>query len=443
MANKTQTSKTADLGVLLHLKPEQIVADSNIRFGLKQSRIDSLAADIAEKGGVIVPVEVEPIKNGTYSLTSGNYRHAAVTRLNRDGAGLTIPAIIVQSAGIERLRRQLSENTERENMSPMDEAVAITQLLGEGLTRMEIREIFTRPGLKEPATNSFLNMRMSFLNFPKKIQNMIHSGEFGVKAAYFLTREPEDKWEPILARAVKETAEETAFEGKIEAEYLASVKKEEEAKVKAETATSELTKAMEVLKVTEDTYKTATEAAAAAYETQTKMPSKSTKEEKEAAAKEFRAKQAEALAAKKALETAQSDERKLKEKATKAADHAREIAEKLTKAREEKAAKPVSPAAISKAADKEGSSVNKNKGMNPTQIKEAIYLFMAPGATPKVALIGKALIRLVTNLTSARMCYRELQEAVGEKSEGFPERPNNNKKGEGKKDPPKVTPKKK
>ena len=233
MANKTQTSKTADLGVLLHLKPEQIVADSNIRFGLKQSRIDSLAADIAEKGGVIVPVEVEPIKNGTYSLTSGNYRHAAVTRLNRDGAGLTIPAIIVQSAGIERLRRQLSENTERENMSPMDEAVAITQLLGEGLTRMEIREIFTRPGLKEPATNSFLNMRMSFLNFPKKIQNMIHSGELGVKAAYFLTREPEDKWEPILARAVKETAEETAFEGKIEAEYLASVKKEEEAKVKA------------------------------------------------------------------------------------------------------------------------------------------------------------------------------------------------------------------
>jgi len=70
----------------LMLPPEAILADDNIRFNLKASRVDSLAADILEQGRVLVPIEVEPLPkaiNGAgYRVTDGHYRHAATSKLN-------------------------------------------------------------------------------------------------------------------------------------------------------------------------------------------------------------------------------------------------------------------------------------------------------------------------------------------------------------------------
>src|SRR5271154_6125963 len=156
-------SKEVTSGELVRLDPAVILADSNTRFSLKPSRVESLAKSILERGEVLEPVEVEKIDasvNGhQYRLTTVFYRLAAVSQLNLTGAGLTVPAIIRPiPTPQERLRRQLAENMERENQSPMDQAVAIESLLASGLTKMEVREIFSRPGGRkgnkiQPASN--------------------------------------------------------------------------------------------------------------------------------------------------------------------------------------------------------------------------------------------------------------------------------------------------
>src|SRR6266852_77829 len=157
MAAKTPREEAEATGALLHLDPAVILADENTRFNLKESRIQSLAESILTQGGVMEPVEVEKITpdmevavpNGQkYRLTVGAYRHAAVTLLNKtQAAGLLLPAII-RPAGTpaERLRRQLAENMERENQSPMDQAIAIRKLLQVGLDKMAVRTIFAVPG---------------------------------------------------------------------------------------------------------------------------------------------------------------------------------------------------------------------------------------------------------------------------------------------------------
>jgi hypothetical protein len=45
----------------VQLDPSKVLADDNTRFNLKATRIASLAENIIEQGGVIEPVEVEPL----------------------------------------------------------------------------------------------------------------------------------------------------------------------------------------------------------------------------------------------------------------------------------------------------------------------------------------------------------------------------------------------
>lgn len=79
------------------------------------------------------------------------------------------------------------------NRSPIDEALEIRRLIQQGVSKMEIRKMFARPGGRKgfksmPVSNSFINMRLSFLDLPKAIQEKIHDGRLGVAAAYELTK---------------------------------------------------------------------------------------------------------------------------------------------------------------------------------------------------------------------------------------------------------------
>ena len=236
---------------LQQLDPSVILADSNSRFGLKPLRVESLKLSILQEGGVMTPVEVEPLEKPVdghlYRLTAGFYRHAAVTELNeKDSAGLTLPAI-VKPLGDEtvRLKRQLAENMERENQSPMDKAVAIKRLVDAGVPRIEIRKIFSTPGgrkglVVQIASNSFINMTLSFLDLPKAIQEKIHDGRVGVAAAYELTKVNPEKRAAVLERAEADRIKAIEAEEKDEQKFLDSEKKAQEAREKEAKAAEDL-----------------------------------------------------------------------------------------------------------------------------------------------------------------------------------------------------------
>src|SRR5947209_1452699 len=107
---------------------ERIHAAANVRRGTLPN-IPSLAESIRREG-VLTAITVDRRDDGDYDVVAG-FRRLAASRL----AGLTtIPAVIRDPTGAaERLRRQLTENIEREGLRDLDQAAAVQQLLDLGV----------------------------------------------------------------------------------------------------------------------------------------------------------------------------------------------------------------------------------------------------------------------------------------------------------------------
>lgn len=417
---------------VLMLDPDLILADDNSRFGLKRLRIESLMQSILDQGGVMQPVEVEPIEpvNGKeYRLTAGFYRHAAVTELNtKQNAGILLPVIQHETTDdTERLKRQLAENMERENQSPMDKATAIRKLVDAGISKVDIRKIFSTPGGRkgltlQPASNSFINMTLSFLELPKAIQEKIHNGTVGVAAAYELTKVSPDKRAVVLERAEADRIKAIESEEKDEAKFLDSERKAAEAREKAEQVTKDLEAAKVLAASLEADVKAKQEAAAAAY----KAAKAAKGEDKEKADEAFKAAEAEAKAVEKASERAESDIAKLGEKSEKVAKTAAELAERLSNARKavktnagNKGKTAVGQGDVKKAAADSGNATGPVK-LTASQMREALLDHSRPGAFPKVREMLLAVIECFDGVTTPGQMYAKLGTMTGEKKAKAP-----------------------
>jgi len=416
-----------EAGELVRLDPGVILADSNTRYGLKQSRVESLAKSILERGEVLEPVEVEPLAEASsnghrYRLTTGFYRLAAVSSLNLTGAGLTVPAIVRPiPTPQERLRRQLAENMERENQSPMDQAVAIKSLLDSGLTKMEVREIFSRPGGRkgnkvQPASNSFVNMTLSFLELPKPIQEKIHDGRVGVAAAYELTKVPAEKRTQVLERAEEERQKALEQEEKDEEKLLANEKKTAEEKAKREALLKEVTDAEAKVTAARTLLAERTKAAERAYDL-SKAKHADAKAKKDAISAFKKAEQDRQLSEADVLAVAKEhDDLRLKLEKKEAL-----IAEKAAKLKQARASAPAGAAAaksgavgsgdVKKAAAREGVSTN-YVPLNASEMRKVVSELALPGGSPKVVSIGQALVRCFAGESTDKELYKELVKAV-------------------------------
>lgn len=426
--------------VVTQIPPSEILVDDNIRFGLKANRVDELAEQITAAGRIHTPLWVEPLNeavNGSlYRLTAGNYRYAATLKLNKEGAGLMLPCLIRPVADpLTRLKDQLSENMDRENLSPMDMAVAIKKLMDAGVPRLEIRKMFSRPGgrkgnKKAPASNSYINMMVSFLQFPKAIQTKIHAGPdgggIGVATAYELTKVNRDKWEVVLERAEADRISTLEREEKDEVKYLEGEKKKEEAEKKASEITEELGATKEKLKSLAVELDQANDRATSLYkqakasplnEEDAKLKAKAEADLK-AAEEEVKAKEKEAMELKKAAE-------KLESKAATANKTAQERADSLRALRLDKAKGPAKktapgPGDVKKAAAKEGAAQEGMVPLNATDMRTCIKEMALPGSFPLVAKIGEIIGRCFNSVITPDQCYNEIAWAVTKEKKDKP-----------------------
>jgi ParB/RepB/Spo0J family partition protein len=417
------------------LAPEAILADDNSRFNLLETRLESLKEAILRDGQVNDPIEVEPLEEPvdgkTYRVTVGHYRHAAALDLNtKQNAGLFIPAVVrSRSDSKERLMRQVSENHERQNLTPMDSAVAIKAMLDQGISRMDIRRAFSRPNVKgklEPCSNSFLNMMVSFLSLPKKAQNMLHLGTLPVRKAYELTTKPKDKWNDILAEAVEARDREFEFEGKLEQKFLEDERKAAEAEEKRKVAAETLAKEKALQDALIQELQRARESKVEAYKAATTATEDAEAKKKAAEALKAAEKAAEELEriySKKVQEV-----KRLEEKTKSATDVAKEKAADLKKKRENaEKAKKNKPLDIEKAAKKvEGKTDIPHLRAN--EILVIVEQMSLPnGDAPKLQAIGKVLMAgffcpvegATMLLTPSQICA-EIKKITGEYKEKKP-----------------------
>lgn len=407
--------------------PSAIVADDNSRFRLKPSRVERLAADIISAGGVNIPVEVEPLnepgpKGEVYRLTVGFYRHAAVTKLNvEQNAGLLLPCIVRSNPDeATRLRKQISENAERENMSPMDCAISIKRMFDANIPRKAVMEAFARPSGKKgtalaPASNAWVNMTLRFLDLPKPVQAKIHDGLIGVSAAYELTRVSPEKRAAVLARAEADRAKEQEREEREEQKYLEAEAAVEQARTEADSTAQQIVDAQVAIDVAAEDVAVFTRAVKVAEKTVEQAEGEEAKTAK-AQLKETRAKLKEAEKAKAAADAVLA---KLIASHEKVTEKAQTAAEKLAEARRLKKAEgrgrgeAVSGADIKAAARNEGAA----EGPVPLTGKEmraVVEDLCVDGLYEKVKLIGEAFRDCFSGKLSDNGLYTRLAKITGE-----------------------------
>ena len=405
------------------LPPSALLVMKNIRFGLKKFRVQALADSIKEFGRVHTNLKVEPLAeagpNGeAYAIREGHYRKAAVELLNKDGAGLELPCTIEEPLeGAERLKYQISENLDRENLSPMDMAIAIKGLLDTGMSKVDVRSQFQRPGGRkglamQPLSNAMLNIYLSFLEFPKATQALIHDGILGVADAYKLTKKPRDQWQAIVDAAKAQIEADAAAEDKLEESYLETERKSAEAEAKSKELAEALTVATKTVDEKGQEAKAKLDAAAKAYAA-SKAVSTKDKEAKAKAEEAFKAAEAEAKAAEKAVADAIKEADKLKAKAEKNAQLAKERADKLATARKEAAAKP-------KKLDTEAAAQKLAGGpvaLNATEMRKVIADLALPGSFPKVSKIAAAIAKCFSGETTDSQLLSELGWLTGERKD--------------------------
>lgn len=120
------------------------------RQRIDQAELDTLAASIAEHG-VLQPILVTEVLDG-YQLVAGERR----LRASRQAGLERIPAIVRQLADRDQLELALVENLQREDLGPIEEALAFRVLVDEfGLSQ---EEIATRVGRARSTVTNTLRL---------------------------------------------------------------------------------------------------------------------------------------------------------------------------------------------------------------------------------------------------------------------------------------------
>ena len=126
----------------------------------------ALASSI-EASGVVQPLLVRPLPDGSYELVAGERRWRAAQQ-----AGVEkVPAVVRDQEEAERLQAALIENMVREDLNPVEEAKACDALVRElGLTKEELAR---RVGRSRPAVSNLIRL----LELPDEALALLEAGD--------------------------------------------------------------------------------------------------------------------------------------------------------------------------------------------------------------------------------------------------------------------------
>lgn len=124
-------------------------------------------ADSIRQNGVIQPLLVRSMPDGTYQIVAGERRWRAAKM-----AGLTeVPVLIKELTDLQAQQIALIENLQRENLNPIEEANGYKELMDKfGMTQEEVARVVGK------ARSSIANS-LRLLNLPPIIAEMVSNNE--------------------------------------------------------------------------------------------------------------------------------------------------------------------------------------------------------------------------------------------------------------------------
>lgn len=226
IAGVTDTSK------VLRLRPDQLVIDpaDNCRRFAADTDIDELIKQLTTEGHQLHPITVRPKdENGLYRVVTGFRRAAALSDIINSGAvepGSSlgaINAVVLEEAWDDRnaVLTNVSENTDRLQLTIIDLAQAAQKLLSQGMKGKDVAK-------KLGKTAGWLSQTLPLLTLPAKVIKLIHEDRIAASTGYELTQETNEKKRD---KAISKLLEEVQTRGKATRTDLRKANREE-----AETA---------------------------------------------------------------------------------------------------------------------------------------------------------------------------------------------------------------
>lgn len=161
------------------------------RSNFDEEKLQLLAESIREKG-IIQPLLVSSNGGNRYKLIAGERRLRAARLIGED----EVPVVIMEtSSEDETLELALIENIQRQDLNPIEEAIAYSRLIEEfNLTQEEVAQ---KVGRKRSTVTNTLRL----LNLPSSLQNDVAGAIISEGHARVLLRLKE---EPLLMQEIRD-----------------------------------------------------------------------------------------------------------------------------------------------------------------------------------------------------------------------------------------------
>lgn len=155
-----------------------------------EDKLRELSESIKEHG-IFQPIIVKKSIKG-YELVAGERRTKAA-----ELAGFTeIPAIIKDYNDEEMMEIALLENTQRENLNPIEEAEAYKQIIDKsGITQDELAQ-------KVSKSRSYITNVLGLVNLPEEIKLLVIDGKLSMAHARILSKLEDYDYAIVLARRI-------------------------------------------------------------------------------------------------------------------------------------------------------------------------------------------------------------------------------------------------
>ena len=163
------------------------------RKNFSDETITALADSIKEHG-VLQPILVRPMPNGSYQIVAGERRWRAARM-----AGLSeIPVTIRELSDIETMQIAVIENLQRENLDPVEEAMGYNELIEKyGMTQDRVAKMVGKS--RSAVANS-----VRILSLPDEVLGLIQKGELSLGHAKALLPLSDEK---ILVETAKKASD--------------------------------------------------------------------------------------------------------------------------------------------------------------------------------------------------------------------------------------------
>lgn len=165
--------------------------DDNIRSSMNDDGLRELA-DSIRSNGLLQPLVVSE-RDGKYVLIAGHRRFAAINMLGQDR--VTCSVVVSDSSDFDTVS-MLVENTQREDITPIDEAQAYARLNESGWTQTKIAETVGK-------SVAHVSKRMKLLWLPDALQLAVTEGRMTIQFALELADIPHEFLQRFVDQAKK------------------------------------------------------------------------------------------------------------------------------------------------------------------------------------------------------------------------------------------------